>query len=305
MILLRDFRELNHTAFIKSLKKYDKYLHEYLEHLNGTENPLKDYYMQFIDRSYFVHSGIVDLLLKKTKNHMIFDLCDGNKKLGTEKLENWGDDQKNLESSFFSTGFSVGIGITLTILSIYYYFKHYSPIQNIIPYSSISILLFKTAFLPILLLLLNSFNTVIWKNNNINYVYIFNLNPKTKINPYKFVTVAFIIYDIWISCVYLYMYIVVEENINGLYFAGMAWIIPILMYLFYIFWFIFPLDFLYRGSRYWFLNTCIRIAIAPFIGVQFRDFYIGDQFTSLSDFFFNLQFIICFYPITSSNDDCK
>lgn len=260
--------------------------------------------MEYIDRAYFVHSGVVDFLLKKTRHHMINDLCDGNKKLAGEKLENWSD-EKNVESAICSTGLTSGIALTLTLLSIYFYFKNYIFIQDKIPYSSISILLYKAAFLPILLLLLNSVNILIWKKYNINYVYIFNLNPKTKLNPFRFVEMSLIVYDIWIFSVFLYMYLVVEDYQKEINIGGLAWIVPLLMYVFYILWFILPLKIFYRSTRYWFINTVVRIAISPFVEVQFRDFYIGDQFTSLGEFFFNLQFIVCLYPITASNDDCK
>jgi hypothetical protein len=55
----------------------------------------------------------------------------------------------------------------------------------------------------------------------------------------------------------------------------------------------------YSSQRFWFLSTLFRMILSPFIKVEFRDFYIADQLTSLGDFFFDSQFIFCVFPIQS------
>lgn len=56
-----------------------------------------------------------------------------------------------------------------------------------------------------------------------------------------------------------------------------------------------PFNIIFRPSRYWLIHTFARIFSAPFLPVKFKDFFFGDQFTSLSIVLSDLEYVICFF----------
>ena len=56
-------------------------------------------------------------------------------------------------------------------------------------------------------------------------------------------------------------------------------------------------------SKFWLVKGIGRIIAAPFIGVRFRDFFLGDQLCSLVLVFNDLQFTTCFVLWGAWNND--
>lgn len=70
------------------------------------------------------------------------------------------------------------------------------------------------------------------------------------------------------------------------------------MYGVYIILIFLPFNIFYRSARYWFLEVLVRALSAPFLPVKFKDFFIANQFTSLTQFLYTIQFAACIYPAT-------
>lgn len=59
-----------------------------------------------------------------------------------------------------------------------------------------------------------------------------------------------------------------------------------------------PLPFGHRSARIWLLRTLGRVIAAPFVGpVQFRDFWLADQFTSMVILLSDVGFTACFFAV--------
>ncbi|KAL3315231.1 Xenotropic and polytropic retrovirus receptor 1 [Cichlidogyrus casuarinus] len=56
-----------------------------------------------------------------------------------------------------------------------------------------------------------------------------------------------------------------------------------------------PLKIFYYRARFWLLRILWKIFRAPFVTVQFADFWLADQLNSISFIFADLAFFICFY----------
>eukprot|EP01132_Coremiostelium_polycephalum_P004829 gene4829-6018_t len=56
-----------------------------------------------------------------------------------------------------------------------------------------------------------------------------------------------------------------------------------------------PFDIFFRQSRFWLINTFARIFRAPFLPVKFKDFFFGDQFTSLSIVLSDFEYVFCYF----------
>jgi hypothetical protein len=50
-----------------------------------------------------------------------------------------------------------------------------------------------------------------------------------------------------------------------------------------------------RNARYWLLRILGRVLAAPFAAVNFADFWLADQFCSLTEIFLDVEFTVCHY----------
>jgi hypothetical protein len=50
-----------------------------------------------------------------------------------------------------------------------------------------------------------------------------------------------------------------------------------------------------RNARYWLLRVLGRVLVAPFAAVNFADFWLADQFCSLTEIFLDVEFTVCHY----------
>jgi hypothetical protein len=288
LILVDKYVQLNHTGFVKILKKYDKNAAE------GTPK-LKESYVHYIEREYFYHSKVIKFLITKTENNVIEKLFEGNRHIGMERLR-VERDESHREQFIFTSGLLSGIAMALTVITIFYYFHDYRLIS--VPYSDTSLFLYKVAFYPIFMLILFFGDILIWSAYSINYVFIFELNPRKRLSKYEVLDLGMICYNVWIFSLLMYLLFSCLDAKGEIDIGGYAWIIPLIMYLFYISWLLFPLRLFYRSARFWLIGTISRIACAPLVHVKFRDFFIGDQLTSLVEFLSETQLLICIYPMT-------
>lgn len=107
---------------------------------------------------------------------------------------------------------------------------------------------------------------------------------------------SLIAYFLWILSVLIFLLVISSEYQNGGQYSFGGWVHPIVLIVIYLLWLFCPFNILWRGSRWWFLCSLGRLIVTPLYDVQFRDFWLADQLTSLGDFLFQLQFVLCIYP---------
>jgi hypothetical protein len=210
----------------------------------------------------------------------------------------------------FRTGVFGGIAALLTIAAIYYYFMeypnpHYQVKKDPPGYSTTTFFLYRLILLPIIMGMLFSLDVLIWKAKRINYVFIFQFNPRDHLYPWQLVELFFVLYDVTMVSLLAYMWTVVMEDRGIINFKGYAYIHPFILLGLLALWMFNPLKFIFGKARWWIIKILVRIVCAPFVQVKFADFYIADQLTSLSSVLFELQFIMCVYPTLSSNNMAK
>lgn len=271
---LKSYKDLNHTVLIRLLHKIENIGYERIE---------KE--IQKIEKEYFWSSTLVEFMLKDTEKYFI-RLFDDNAKLAHQKL-NITRDEYYRAQNIWRSGMWCGVAVLFTIICLIFYFGYY--INLSLPYGSTSMLLFKVLVYPNLFIVLISVNIFIWNANYINYVFIFELDPTKRISKYQFLEIAMLSYNLYLFHFFIYLYLSYIGNPN-------AWVVPIVMYILYFVWLILPFNILYRSARFWVIEVLIRVTLAPFVAVKFKDFWLGDQLTSLTDFLFGLQFTLCIYP---------
>eukprot|EP01080_Neovahlkampfia_damariscottae_P006152 gene6152-10159_t len=279
--MIIDFKKLNHVIMKHSYRE--------CSNLNNIK------FDRITERSYFIHSNVIEFLIKSTEQKFVEDLFYGKQELGLEKLYNFRND-KDQETDVFSSGFQFGISVFATCLIIFLYLYDYPKLDDT------SIFLFKLTLLPIMMLIAQAFNVLIWTKKNINWRYIFVLNSDNILQPYQFINFALLVYNVWVSFLIFYMALNIFETRNTLFIHGYTWIVPTVMIGLFFLWLFLPAfpGWFYSSQRFWFLTAIGRMLISPILKVEFRDFWIADQLTSLSDFFFETQFVFCMFPIQHS-----
>lgn len=288
--LLHRYRKFNHEGFKRIIKKYQKY----------TKNDVKKYFYEILSNQYFQASKVLETMKSHSEIisiEILYPYKGHRNAMNKLKLPSSSMTKKQLNSSF-NTGFWLGSSAILSIfwIAFYIYFFRLTVEPDLEPI----FFLFRLVLFPILLLFLIGLDIRIWNNYHINYVFIFELNPRDHISEMEILRIPLIGYSLWCASFFAFMLIHISNFLNPFY----SWIPVICLYIIIFFWVINPFPFFYRSSRYWLINTIFRIFMAPFFRVQFRDFWIADQLTSTGNILFELQFLIC-NPQSQGNQICE
>ena len=168
---------------------------------------------------------------------------------------------------------------------------------------------FRLVWIPTLGLYMYGLDTLVWHRARINYQFIFEYNPKTALG-YRSVFLWSAIFLAIFSCFLFlgYNYVVdlftiphISQDVGLILWPiAMLFLISIIV--------LYPFNFFWRSSRLCFLLTSLQVFIAPFGTVGFREFFVGDVYTSLVKTMFDLEYTICFYVtgdfLTESDSTC-
>ena len=144
---------------------------------------------------------------------------------------------------------------------------------------------------PLLVLLciyLFGINMKTWAVWKIDYVSIFEYNPKGTPTPRYVFKVACILTVFFTALIVFLLIISAWSNkVPGR-------IIPILMWLTLLAFLFNPFNVLLRRARFSFVLVCVRILISPFHFVYFGDFFLADQLNSTVAIMLDVQYLICY-----------
>lgn len=148
-----------------------------------------------------------------------------------------------------------------------------------------------------------------WRRNGVNHVLIFELNPRDHLGEQHLMEIS-----AFLSCAWGWSLIVMLSSKS----LGIpVYSSPLALFVFYIVFLFNPIAIFWSSARFWlirrivsdlrtffknlhlqfnlFLLSQFRILTMPFHKVKFADFWLADQFASLTPIFLDLQYAICFY----------
>lgn len=267
--ILKQYISLNEMAFTKIKKKFEKNSNS---RLNLTV--------------IFERSQVVHFLINETAYNFIQEFTNGDRKKGM-KLIRFRTEKQVDYGVIFRVGFWTGLDVffTISFIVIYIYVK-FHPIQ--IDDLENKLYSFKIILFPVLLLIFISLNLRIWSIYKINYRFIMDIDPRHHLTKWEFTEISTIAYCLFMISVNIFLFLEIFR-------ISYTWVVSIALIGIYLIWILLPLPIFYYESRVWILKTIIRVITAPLFPVLFKDFFIADQFTSLSDFLFDIQFVFCFY----------
>jgi hypothetical protein len=157
--------------------------------------------------------------------------------------------------------------------------------------------IYRCVFMLILVILGTGIAISYFRKYRINYIFIFEVDPKYKMNQYEFYKVFLIFFTVFLACLLgellsIRGYIAASNNDEKTYFAyGLV--------IFCIVALINPFRIMYKEFRMALLTSCFYTFIAPFGKVRFRDFFLADIFCSLVKPFIDLYVLGCFFTTDS------
>ncbi|KAH6569960.1 hypothetical protein BASA61_009178 [Batrachochytrium salamandrivorans] len=149
---------------------------------------------------------------------------------------------------------------------------------------------------PIIFMYLFALCLQIWDHFHINWVLIFELDPRDYMPAHMFFEVASLL-----LLLFSYnMYFAIVDNIFGLhpYFYAPIMVGIVLAIL------VLPLPILQSQSQQWLWKSLFRIVFSGLFEVQFRDFFLCDLMISMTYSFISFQGIFCIISRTNDPASC-
>ncbi|XP_007552753.1 xenotropic and polytropic retrovirus receptor 1a [Poecilia formosa] len=275
LILLQNYQNLNFTGFRKILKKHDKIL----DTTRGVE-----WRLAHVDVAPFYTCKKITQLITETETLVTTELEEGDRQRAMKRLRvpPLGAAQPALAWTTFRVGLFCGFFIILVVAFILTgaVFIRY---ENIWPLVRI----YRGGFLLIQFLFLLGINTYGWRQNGVNHVLIFEIDPRDNLSHQHLFEIAGFLGVLWclsiLSCLYSeYTYLPMQIN-------------PLILYGFMVLFLINPFKTCYYKSRFWLIKLLFRVFTAPFHRVEFADFWLADQLNSLVVVLMDFEYLICFY----------
>ena len=276
---LHSYYSINILAMKKIQKKAKKIF--LLNNIYEIENSLNE-----IDNSFDLNiylSQLIDLR-KKIKSIYSNELTEGNSKKALEELEQrliGGSRIKHIKLIFFY------IGVIITSFLFFISLNYIKPVQE---YSFIPFFPAYNFFFIIVEVMIGiSINMVILRKYKINYIYIFEIVPNSRLGSTEMFQNAFLLLSIWLSCL-----ILTKLVLSFGFFSNDFSLFSLLLNCIIILFFFLPLHCMFysfrRGLIKTFLNNLFPIGRNS---VRFKDFLLGEILTSLNKPFASLILSYC------------
>ncbi|XP_074593673.1 solute carrier family 53 member 1-like isoform X2 [Brevipalpus obovatus] len=273
LVLLQSYQNLNFTGFVKILKKHDK--------LMGNDEGFK-WRRSHVEYAPFHVNKDVTKLIEEVENLFTDELEEGHRQRAMKRLRVPPLNDQQSQWTTFKVGFFSGAFLVLLAIIIMT-----GIFRDVNHNFNMTFRLYRATFLVILFLFLIGINVYGWRTSGVNHVLIFELDPRDHLSEQHLIEMASILSVLWCLSVICYLFsdfLHIPRILNPLMLC-----IMMLLFLFN------PTQTFRRNARFWFLRVLARVLAAPFARVKFADFWLADQFNSMSPIFVDIQYFICFY----------
>ncbi|TFY73631.1 hypothetical protein EWM64_g10381 [Hericium alpestre] len=294
--VLNNYRILNLTGCRKALKKFEKTtgvrsspdLTSVTPHFVRGKIPVQEVYMkEKVEPCAFASGDVIQNFVKEMEEQFAARFTHGDRKRALVRLRA-GSEHKTHYFSTFRTGLALGLAVPALVDGIVRSF-HADTRAAISGWDSL-LFIYSILLVPSVFAFLVGLNLLVWNHARINYVFIFELDIRTRLDHREYfelpaIVLAALCYAFWFSF----------ARIGEGSIAPTTWPLVWLLFVFGVL--INPIPIYFRDSRWWLIRNTARLLTSGAHRVEFADFWMGDQFCSLLFSLSNLYFVACAYNV--------
>ncbi|KAK4083021.1 uncharacterized protein Triagg1_1911 [Trichoderma aggressivum f. europaeum] len=277
--LLKSYAMLNRTAFRKLNKKYDKVVNA---------RPPMRYMNEKVKKAWFVNSDVLEGHIKSVEDLYARYFERGNQKLAVGKLRKLHRKPKDESGSSFLNGILIGTGAVFSIQGLVYgtqLLDDNDPTLSL--QTSYLLQLYGGYFLMLMLFSLFCINCSIWLRNRVNYPFIFEFDQRSQLDWRQLSEFP--------SALLLLFGVIMWANFSRYGGDAMYLYYPVLLVGLTVVVILFPAPVLAHKSRRWLAYSHWRLLLSGLYPVEFRDFFLGDMYCSLTYSMANIELFFCLY----------
>ncbi|KAJ1962726.1 Signal transduction protein [Dipsacomyces acuminosporus] len=261
--MLKNYRILCYTGFIKALKKYQKTANW----CDGT-----DYFLNRVDSCYLATSSRLNALATELESTYVERYAGGSRSKGMDMLRvtaTGTDTGQN--GSVFRSGLLLGVSAPMIVRAIFD--ANLVSNERRVSYHHELLQIYGGIFLVLFFLILFSLNMKVWVRAHINYRFIFEVDPRDYLDSWHFLELS----SSFVFIASLIFWINFSLQIENNSYICVYVLLGLLLGLFLM-----PINILYWSSRRWLIQSLWRILLSGAYSVEFRDFFLGDEMCSLT-----------------------
>lgn len=279
MELLKSYALLNCTAFKKIQKKYTKAVDAPHRLFNLSEKVNRAWFVQSQELDTQIHSAI-DLYAKYFEH--------GHHKVAYGKLRRSLARRAYESAHAFRNGLLFGIGTVFSIQGVISaQTMTRSPDPLIRTQTGFLLQIYAGYFLILYLFAFFCVDCCIWTRNRINYQFVFEFDPRCTVDWRELAEFPSVLLTLMGSFLWL--------NFSGVGSQVMYIYYPVLLIFFTVLLIFLPAPIIFHRGRKWFAYSHWRLLLAGFYPVEFRDFFLGDMYCSLTYSMANIELFFCLY----------
>jgi len=278
MELLKSYALLNRTGFRKINKKYDKAV--------NARPPLR-YLNEKVSEAHFVKSTVIDEFLVAVEDLYARYFERGNRKVAVSRLRSKARSGDH-SGSTFRNGLWLAAGTCFGIAGVYNGFRIlFNSTSEMNTATSYLLQMYAGYFLALLLFLIFVLDCKIWTMSRINYVFVFEYDTRHTLDWRQLAEIpSFFLFlegfIVWIN------FELGEGHIMYRY-----W--PVVLISLTLITMALPYKWLYHHARKWWAFSNFRLLFAGLYPVEWRDFFLGDMYTSETYAMSQIEVFFCVY----------